>query len=53
MRYVNYLGRAASLAALFLFTCGNAANADLVGYWSFDDETADDLSGNDTIVALC
>ena len=47
MRYVNYLGRAASLAALFFFTCGNAANADLVGYWSFDDETADDLSGND------
>jgi hypothetical protein len=41
------LSRAACLSALALLLFGRPVNAELVGFWSFDDETADDLSGND------
>lgn len=46
MRHMNYLTRAVFLATLFLFSYGRPAAADLVGFWNFDDEAADDLSGN-------
>jgi hypothetical protein len=41
------LTRAACLSALVLLSFARPADADLVGFWSFDDETADDLSGNE------
>jgi hypothetical protein len=39
--------RVACRSALVIVLLGRPVNADLVGFWSFDDETADDLSGND------
>lgn len=46
MRSIENAGCVALLAALSFFSFGSPAAADLVGYWSFDDETADDLSAN-------
>ena len=34
------------LTTLIFLAYGTSAPGDLVGYWSFDDESADDLSGN-------
>jgi hypothetical protein len=46
MRHVAYATRAAFLVALIFLCFARPAVADLVGFWSFDDETATDLSGN-------
>jgi hypothetical protein len=47
MRCMRALTRAACLSALVLVSYDRPLDADLVAFWSFDDETADDLSGNE------
>ena len=47
MRHIAHSTRAACLSVLVFLLCAQPAAADLVGYWSFDDETASDLSGNE------